>query len=349
MSGLALWLCGALLCGEAEAGYGDPSGGYPSRSERWLHLWTNAARVAPDEFASEYRAGGCGFDDFSQDEQTAKDPLYLDYGLAEAARYHSEDMAENGCFQHESCDGTDTWDRIARYYSEGGEMGENIAMGGVDGKYAVLSMWMCSTSGHRANIMSDGFNELGVGDATDGGNNYFTQDFAAGSLTEGAPAVRMAADDGDGGFYADYAADGAPATMDLVVDGRAFPMQRVHGTDRRGIWWAEAALSGGCQPWWIRYEDGAGQAGTFPATGAYRIGCDEDWAASRPSIEDDGGEDGAADADPGGLDGASPLDDDIKLSACSAVPGEGARAGVIGCAIGCASALLRRRARGRGR
>lgn len=352
MSGLALWL-GALLCSEAAAGYGDPQGGYPSRSERWLHLWTNAARVAPEEFESEYRAGGCRFDDFSQDEQTAKDPLYLDYGLAEAARYHSEDMAENGCFQHESCDGTDTWDRIARYYSEGGAMGENIAMGGVDGKYAVLSMWMCSTSGHRANIMSGGFNELGVGDATDGGNNYFTQDFAAGSLTEGAPAVRMAADDGSGGFYADYAADGAPATMELVVDGQAAPMQRVHGTDRRGIWWAETSLSGDCQAWWIRYEDSAGQAGTFPESGAYQVGCSEDWIASRPSSGDGGDGEGDGSADPGGLDGASPLDDDIKLGGCSSLPGAGdpARYGAVGLAL-CALArrkVVRARAPGQAR
>ena len=211
-------------------------------------------------------------------------------------------------------------------------------MGAVDGKYAVLSMWMCSTSGHRANIMSGDFNELGVGDATDGGNAYFTQDFAAGTLSEGSPAVRMAADDGSGGFYADYAAGGAPASMELVIDGRATAMQRVHGTDRRGIWWAEEALSGDCQAWWIRYEDSDGNSVTFPASGAYQIGCEEDWTADWPDVSGEDG-DGDENTDLGGLDGASPLDDDIKLGGCASAPPAG-RLGEAGLPIDAVAGLI---------
>ncbi len=337
-----------LLSLPATAGYGDPQRGYPDRDERWLHLWTNAARVAPDAFEGEYREGGCSFDqDFSADEKQPKDPLYLDYGLAEAARYHSEDMASNGCFQHESCDGTDTWDRIDRYYSEGGAMGENIAMGMVDGKYAVLSMWMCSTSGHRANIMSGDFNELGVGVAEGGDGSYFTQDFAAGVLSAGEPPVRMAADDGSGGFYADYAGSGAPGVMSVVVDGKVTEMQRVYGTDSRGIWWAESsAVSGECQSWWISYEDSSGARFTFPETGAYRIGgCGEDWVGTRTDggsgVED--GEGGIS--DPGALATPSTLDDDIKLGGCqTGGGGAGGGGGLLLAGLLCGAAT-----RGRGR
>ena len=79
-----------LLLTAVSAGYGVPVEGYPSHDERELLLWTNAARVAPDEFTDEYSAGGCSTDDFSDDELTAKPPLYLDLGLTEASRYHPE-------------------------------------------------------------------------------------------------------------------------------------------------------------------------------------------------------------------------------------------------------------------
>ena len=51
------------------AGYGVPVDGYPSAEERALVMWTNAARVDPTEFTSDYKAGGCTTDDFSSDEK----------------------------------------------------------------------------------------------------------------------------------------------------------------------------------------------------------------------------------------------------------------------------------------
>jgi hypothetical protein len=93
-----------------------------SKAERQLLLWTNAARVAPEEFENEYQGAGCSFDDFEADEQIAKAPLYIDLDLTEVSRWHSEQMEANDCFQHESCDGTneDFGTRVARYYTETG-------------------------------------------------------------------------------------------------------------------------------------------------------------------------------------------------------------------------------------
>lgn len=307
-----------LLLSMAMAGYGDVRDGYPSWEERWTHLWTNAARVAPEEFQSEYREGGCSYDtDFSEDEKQPKDPLYLDYALTEVARLHSADMAENNCFQHESCDGTDTWTRIGNYYSESYNLGENIAYAGADGRFAVLQMWMCSHSGHRANIMNAGFNELGVGFASAGGYNFFTQDFSGGNLTDGSPPVRMAVDDHNGAFYADWGDSKAPVAMNLVLDGKKTPMELIHGVKERGIWYAKPATTD-CAAWWVSWEMADGTKGSFPEDGAYQVGCETDWVAKRPSGSGSSGEDGE-EKEGLGEDGLTA--DDIRLSSCSSVEG----------------------------
>lgn len=259
----------------AAAGYGVPVDGFPSAGERWLVLWTNGARVAPEEYTDEYAAGGCSTDDFSEDELTPKAPLYIDLALTEVARVHSADMEENGCFQHESCDGTDTWARIGQYYDDAaGAMGENIAMGSDDGRYAVLSMWMCSHSGHRANIMSGSFNEMGGGIS----GVYQTQDFAYGELKEGDPPVRVAAEE-DGAWWADWGDDAPPAALSVVVDGIETPLALAHGTPEQGLYTVSGPEELGTEPChhaYVYWKTEAGESGTFPEEGSFAAGdCDE--------------------------------------------------------------------------
>ncbi len=43
----------------AMAGYGDPVSGLPSPEARAMHVWTNAVRVDPEAFQTDYLAGGC--------------------------------------------------------------------------------------------------------------------------------------------------------------------------------------------------------------------------------------------------------------------------------------------------
>ncbi len=269
-------------------GYGVPVDGYPSDAERALVLWTNAARVAPLDFTGDYKSGGCSLDDFSSDEKTAKDPLYIDLALTEAARYHSDDMRTNGCFQHESCDGTDTWTRIGRFYKDSaGAMGENIAYGSTDARYMVMSMWMCSHSGHRANIMSGDFNEMGGGVSKD----YMTQDFASGELREGNPPVRVAAEY-EGDVLADWGAGEAPASLELWVDGQSTVMQLEYGEAARGIYVAPIEADA-CAPWSVTWTTRDGESGAFPETGSFLAdGCDEEYGASAKSGGGTGGDDG---------------------------------------------------------
>lgn len=104
--------------------------------------------------------------------------LGLDYRLNIVADQHSTDMAVNGCFQHNSCDGTDTFDRIRTVYPGGGAMGEIIAAGFQDAA-SVVDAWM-NSPGHRAQILGGSFQAFGIGLVRGGSyGTYWTVDFGA--------------------------------------------------------------------------------------------------------------------------------------------------------------------------
>lgn len=106
--------------------------------------------------------------------------LGFDYRLNIVADQHSSDMAVNGCFQHDSCDGTNTFDRILSVYPSGGGLGEIIAAGYTDAA-SVVDAWM-NSPGHRDQILGNGYQAFGVGLVKGGSyGTYWTVDF--GSLT----------------------------------------------------------------------------------------------------------------------------------------------------------------------
>lgn len=95
--------------------------------------------------------------------------------LAEVARAHSQDMADQAYFSHTSLDGRSPWDRLAGAgYSDGS--GENIAAGQGTAQ-DVMSSWM-NSSGHRSNILNCGSTTMGVGIGHGGPYGiYWTQVF----------------------------------------------------------------------------------------------------------------------------------------------------------------------------
>jgi uncharacterized protein YkwD len=98
--------------------------------------------------------------------------------LLAVARAHSRDMGENRYFDHASQDGRSPFDRMRAAGYRGTRMGENIAAGQRTAA-AVVASWMKSP-GHRANILTCGYTEIGIGAATVGGSpygTYWTQDF----------------------------------------------------------------------------------------------------------------------------------------------------------------------------
>ena len=98
--------------------------------------------------------------------------------LFRAARGHSDDMATLDYFSHTSLDGRTPADRITAAGYPWNTYGENIAAG-YSTPEAVMLGWM-NSSGHRANILSTTFCELGVGYAFNPSSkysHYWTQNF----------------------------------------------------------------------------------------------------------------------------------------------------------------------------
>ena len=93
--------------------------------------------------------------------------------LAAGALEKSADMAKNGYFSHQSPTYGSPFDRMKSRGISYRAAGENIAMG-YRTPEAVVKAWMDSP-GHRANILSEKFTEIGVGYVAEG--NYWTQWF----------------------------------------------------------------------------------------------------------------------------------------------------------------------------
>jgi uncharacterized protein YkwD len=93
-------------------------------------------------------------------------PLRLSAGLAAAARQHSQQMAVDGYFAHQSFDGSSFWKRIQRYYAQGRfgywSVGENLLWSSPDvDASGALQMWMNSPE-HRANLLAPRWREIGL-------------------------------------------------------------------------------------------------------------------------------------------------------------------------------------------
>lgn len=102
--------------------------------------------------------------------------LRCDEGLARAARLHSQDMCDQGYFDHDSLDGRTFVDRIDDEGVRWRTVGENIAVG-YRTPEAVHEGWM-NSDGHRRNILNGAFGRIGIGYVECGGRPYWTQDFA---------------------------------------------------------------------------------------------------------------------------------------------------------------------------
>jgi len=87
--------------------------------------------------------------------------LKYDSSLALSAQRHAQDMNTGGYFSHTSQDGRNFSQRTIDAGYDGFPSGENIAAGQRTPS-AVMQSWM-SSPGHRGNILSNRFNEIGVG------------------------------------------------------------------------------------------------------------------------------------------------------------------------------------------
>jgi len=100
-------------------------------------------------------------------------PLSVNWELSRVARYKSQDMLDNGYFSHTSPTYGSPFQMIKAFGLSYRSAGENIAKGYASPQ-AVVNGWM-NSSGHRANILSASYTQIGVGYVSQG--NYWTQMF----------------------------------------------------------------------------------------------------------------------------------------------------------------------------
>jgi len=105
-------------------------------------------------------------------------PLTWNPKLALAAQRYAEQMANEGFFSHTSSAGVTVGQRITSAGYDWWTYGENIAYG-YSTPEKVMEGWI-NSSGHRANLLAQSYQDLGVGYAEGGtGVAYWVQDFGA--------------------------------------------------------------------------------------------------------------------------------------------------------------------------
>ena len=100
-------------------------------------------------------------------------PLTVNWELSRVARYKSEDMSSRGYFSHNSPTYGSPFQMMQSFGLSYRTAGENIAYGQRT-PAAVVDAWM-NSSGHRANILSSAYTQIGVGYCASG--SYWTQMF----------------------------------------------------------------------------------------------------------------------------------------------------------------------------
>ena len=281
----------------SHAGVGDPVDGSPSWMERDLHVWTNAARIAPHAFPKDAAEGGCSPTAWALTPPAH--PLRYHPDLAQVARQHSADLASvDQGLSHESTDGTPMVERVMAAYGAGKPFGENLAYGYPTARGAVLSGWMCS-DGHRHNLLDPKYDEVGHGVV----GVYATQNLGGAGL---APHRINAASsfpedpDGDVVLTTDVWHPDAirPDAVEAVVDGVAVPLYLIVGREGQGVYQGLGDAAAGCVPWFVQARWGD-EVVRWPETGSYAWGdCPfDDVEAQWLAVQIEAG-DGPYDADP---------------------------------------------------
>ena len=108
-----------------------------------------------------------------QRAQNGLAPLAENWELSRVARWKSQDMSSNGYFSHNSPTYGTPFQMMRSFGLTYRSAGENIAYGQRT-PAAVVNAWM-NSSGHRANILSKSYTQIGVGYCAE--RNYWTQMF----------------------------------------------------------------------------------------------------------------------------------------------------------------------------
>lgn len=108
-------------------------------------------------------------------QQEGLQPLELDARLTQAARKHSQQMAERGVLAHQFAGEPDLRERLAATNVPFDAIAENVAQSTTAQDAHTEFM---HSPGHRANILDPKYNAIGLAVAAGRNSLYFTEDFA---------------------------------------------------------------------------------------------------------------------------------------------------------------------------
>jgi len=266
----------ALVPRATSAGNGDPVDGHPNYRERAILALTNACRQGPQAYRDAYLHDARIL---TPKAYPAVPPLYWTLPLNRSARAHSVDMAGTPCFQHDSCDGTDAFARIRSYYGAAPSLGENIASGYTSPLETVNRLLLDGGAadhsrgdGHRRNILSPKFREMGSGCAFGGPNRtYDTQDFGGGAPDFSTPLVSGShvLEGGKITFLASFDAHGAGAPREAALElgGETLALKLAFGSRSNGTYRVTLPAAGACRSYRFRFRDAAGRTWWYPEGG----------------------------------------------------------------------------------
>lgn len=190
--------------------------------------WHVVREIRPDEGGSNFWAAAANGDErtvWTLTNQERADNglpgLSLNGDLVESARAHSADMAAQNYFDHTGLDGRSPGDRIAATGYAASSWGENIAAG-YETPQAVVEGWM-NSPGHRANILSDNYCDIGVGYADGEGSSYpsyWTQNFGRQAGVSECPTVSddSGGEDSDTDTGSSSGSSGGGCFIEQIVD-----------------------------------------------------------------------------------------------------------------------------------
>jgi uncharacterized protein YkwD len=167
--------------------------------------------------------------------------LRLNKRLANAARSHSTEMANEGYFGHTSPSGFTCFQRMARFgvRVDGNYAGENIAL---DSNVKHAEAAMMASPGHRKNMLNPRYTEVGIAVVKDqDGTRYYSEDFLGSSSTRASTAnSRQSATS----FQRNLGGDKPPSGLCCLLSGQPVTMasaRSVHPETKWGPYQPRAA------------------------------------------------------------------------------------------------------------
>lgn len=109
--------------------------------------------------------------------QANQGKLTLSESLSAAAQRHANDLAQGAPFSHQGSDGSTMVDRVKGAGYDYWSIAENIYYQSPSNRPERAVQGWLKSPGHRRNLLSGKFTEIGIGYASNGGRHFYVQVF----------------------------------------------------------------------------------------------------------------------------------------------------------------------------